>query len=191
MSTDTPKAVLVCARLNARLQPLDRAQHFEDPLTEALSAAAAGEVTGGGCQMSRNGEIACCDIEVELAEVNRGVAVLCASLNALGAPKGSSVTWSAAGRSEEVAVGTTEGLALYLNGTDLPDEVYQKSDVNELIGELSDALGAQGAMLSYWQGPTETALYFYGASFLEMSRRMASIVASCPLCERSRIERIA
>jgi hypothetical protein len=58
-----------------------------------------------------------------------------------------------------VGFGITEGLAVYLNGTDLPDEVYVGGDVNELIAALLECLGAEGDMQSWWEGPRETALY--------------------------------
>jgi hypothetical protein len=44
---------------------------------------------------------------------------------------------------------------------------------------------------SVWDGPTETALYAYGASFKEMSERLAGFAATYPLCERCRIVQIA
>ena len=68
-----------------------------------------------------------------------------------------------------VEINVTEGLAVYLNGTDLPDEVYATSDVNELIAGMHGSLGDEGRMQSYWQGPRETALYLYGSSAARMS----------------------
>jgi hypothetical protein len=47
-----------------------------------------------------------------------------------------------------VAFGVTEGLAVYLNGTDLPHEVYATSDVSDLIAALLGHLGAEGDMQS-------------------------------------------
>jgi hypothetical protein len=51
-----------------------------------------------------------------------------ALLERLGAPKGSQLVVDGGGR--EIPFGATEGLAAYLNGTDLPDTVYRTSDVN-------------------------------------------------------------
>ena len=39
---------IVLARLNARAQPMDRGEVFEDPLDGVLQAAGIGNVTGGG-----------------------------------------------------------------------------------------------------------------------------------------------
>ena len=61
---------IVIARLNARLQPLDRGSLYEDPLDAALQEAGIGRVTGGGTLMSEEGEIELCDIEVELADLS-------------------------------------------------------------------------------------------------------------------------
>ena len=63
------------------------------------------------------------------------------------------------GERVEAPFGFLEGLAIYLNGTELPDEVYQKSDVrNELYEEINRLLGDRGDIQGHWQGPTETAV---------------------------------
>ena len=55
---------IVIARLNDRAQPVDRGELYEDPLQELLAANAWGEVSGGGSQLSEQGEIQFCDIEI-------------------------------------------------------------------------------------------------------------------------------
>jgi hypothetical protein len=75
-----------------------------------------------------------------------------------------------------VTFGTTEGVGVYLNGTELPDEVYQTNDVNELIARLSQSLGDAGEMYSYWEGSTETALYFYGPSADRIRQRISEVL---------------
>jgi hypothetical protein len=45
---------------------------------------------------------------------------------------------------------------------------------HELIDLLSDRLGSEGSVVSYWQGPTETALYLYGPSASRMSERISA-----------------
>ena len=54
MSDVSPEAERRCitARLNARVQPMDRGTYFEDPLNETLLHANLGEVTGGGTQLA-------------------------------------------------------------------------------------------------------------------------------------------
>jgi len=95
-------------------------------------------------------------------------------------------------KSEKVLqIGKAEGLAVYPNGTDLPDEVYAKSDINFVISEFTRLLDAKGRILSHWQGPRETALYIYGESFASMRDSLKDFIASYPLCQKCRIVQIA
>ena len=87
--------------------------------------------------------------------------------------------------------GLWEGLAIYLNGTDLDPEVYANNDVNELIEQLQKAAEGIGRFDSYWQGGEETALYFYGESFAGMKSVLAPVMDGHPLCQKSRVEQIA
>jgi hypothetical protein len=90
-----------------------------------------------------------------------------------------------------VPFGFLEGMAIYLNGTDLPDEVYETCDVNELYEEINRLLGDRGEIQGHWQGPTETALYLYGYSIDEMKSLIADHMANYPLCQKARVETIA
>ncbi|MNY60646.1 hypothetical protein D3C86_1972270 [compost metagenome] len=112
-----------------------------------------------------------------------------AVLERLGAPKGSKLKIE--GEDREVPFGVTEGMAVYLNGTDLAPEVYRDCDSNIVHSELERLLGPEGRVLSYWQGPTETAFYLYGSSYQEMEARIADFLASYPLCQRCRLQQIA
>lgn len=80
---------------------------------------------------------------------------------------------------------------MYLNGTDLPNEVYETCDSNHVLSECERLLQTGGRVLSWWQGPTETAIYMYGASFDDMRARIESLLAVYPLCQKCRVERIA
>lgn len=84
-----------------------------------------------------------------------------------------------------------EGLGLYINGTDLAPEVYRDNDINELIDTLMDQIKPHGEMQGFWQGPRETALYFYGESAQQMQAAMAEVIAVHPLCQQSRLVQIA
>ncbi|MGZ5417072.1 MAG: hypothetical protein ACXWDI_07815 [Nocardioides sp.] len=42
---------------------------------------------------------------------------------------------------------------LYLNGTDLPAEVYASADVNRVLESLEELLGDDGSLHSYWEEP--------------------------------------
>jgi hypothetical protein len=179
---------LVIAHLNDRAQPIERGERYEDPLDGVLRERELGAVTGGGTLLGETGEVEHCEIEIELVDSSaESVELVVKVLEHMGAPKGSRLVVD--GR--ETGFGVTEGLALYLNGTDLPDDVYRDSDVNVVYDELTSALGELGGIRSYWEGPTETALYMYGTSFEEMRDAIAGFLGSYPLCERARVVRIA
>ena len=95
------------------------------------------------------------------------------------------------GEDLEVAVGRLEGLALYMNGTELHDEVYENCDINYAIDQMEELMGNIGSMYSYWEGPNDTAIYFYGDSFEEMKRCIEPFLNEYPLCQKCRIEHIA
>ena len=184
----TPSAVgdMVIARLNARAQPLDRGEVFEDPLDGILQAAGTGQVTGGGTQLGQEGEIEFCDIEITVPEATDAVlGTIRQALEGLGAPKGSRLIWNDG--ANELEFGAFEGLAVYLNGTDLPDAVYEQSDVNVVYEELNKLVGSEGRVVSHWQGPRETALYLYGPSAETMLSRIRPFLDTYPLCQKARI----
>jgi hypothetical protein len=184
------QSILVVARLNDRAQPMDRGELYEDPLDEVLRKHRAGSVTGGGTQLTADYEVEFCDIEIEVYEpLADSISLITQTLESLGAPKGSKLLLEAQG--EELPFGNYEGLAVYLNGTDLPDEVYAECDSNFVYSEFNRLLGNDGKVHSHWQGPTETALYMYGPSFETMKDRLAPFVGSYPLCQRARVVQIA
>ena len=82
-------------------------------------------------------------------------------------------------------------MAVYLNGSDLPAEVFASCDVNFVISEFSRLLGTGGCILSNWEGPAETALYMYGSSFAGMRGRIEDFLAAYPLCRKCRVAQIA
>jgi len=181
---------LIIARLNDRAQPMDRGELYEDPLHAVLQSQRWGEVSGGGSQLASSGEIAYCEVEIGLVAVSPAVLDgIIAELERCGAPKGSVLRGEALGG--ERPFGGTEGLAVYLNGTDLPDATYRDSDVNFVFSEFNRLLHGQGKIHSYWQGPTETALYMYGASFEGMRAALTPFLQSYPLCERARVVQVA
>jgi len=91
----------------------------------------------------------------------------------------------------ELPFGINEGLAIYLNGTDLSPDVYKTSDINFVYSEFNRLLDTEGRIHSYWEGGRETALYMYGPSFQTMKTRLSDFVASYALCQKARIEQIA
>ena len=172
--------------LNARFQPIDRFE-LEDALQEIFEKNNAGEVIGGGTLLKENGEIESCDIEIDLYENQKNPDWLEGLLNNIGIPKGSVIQ----GIEPPICVGTLEGMAIYLNGTDLPEEVYKNCDVNYVIAQLEQAVDIIGSMYSYRELNEFTALYFYGVSFSMMKERIEDFVSTYPLCQKCRIEQIA
>ena len=179
----------VVLKLNARLQPMRR-HELEDAIQGVLEKEQMGEVTGGGTVQNPDGEIVSCDIDIHLAgDKWDHVSFLVNLLNRLGIPNGSALL--GIDRKFRVEVGTLEGLAFYVNGTDLPDEIYESCDINHVIEQMESAMNGIGRFYSYWEGNEWTALYFYGVSFVEMKQKIEPFIASYPLCQKSRIEQIA
>ncbi|MEO0912056.1 MAG: hypothetical protein AAFY59_03580 [Pseudomonadota bacterium] len=185
-----PEGLLVVARLNARVQPLDRYEYFEEPLSAFLKSAGLGRMTGGGTQLVGEPDgIAYCEIEMALSDDGpEAITALVRQLEETGAPMGSTLIREGA---PDLPFGMLEGLGLYINGRDLADEVYATSDINHVIEECSRLIPDEAPILGHWEGSTETALYFYGRSFAEMSAAIAPFVESYPLCEKARLEQIA
>jgi hypothetical protein len=182
---------LVVVRLNARLQPMHRGEHFEDPLIDIVKELSLGEVTGGGTQLSGDDSgVEFCDIELVMPETNEtALGSLIAALEELGAPKGSKLLVGEEGA--ETPFGSHEGLALSLNGTDLPDEVYRTCDINHVVAELDRLMGEKGRFMSYWEGARDSVLYCYGPSFATMRAAIEPLLAGYPLCAKARVEQIA
>jgi len=172
--------------LNARLRPLDRGARYETPLKEILGTSMPGSrVTGAGTLLSAEREPLVSDIDLDIeGDAPQALELVTGTLEAAGAPKGSRARLDEGG---PVPFGVTEGLAVYLNGTDLPGEVYASSDINDLIAALSGRLGTEGDMQSWWQGPRVTALYLYGPSAARMTELIADVLAQFPLAQRCRI----
>lgn len=183
--------VFAYARLNARLMPIDRGERFEDPLDGALRKQGWGSVTGGGTMQSKAGEIDYCGIDLDLLNLPESVPFVCDFLTKAGAPKRSVLEYSDNGVECKAPFGRLEGLAIYLNGSELPKKVYQECDINVVCERVEALLGDRGDRWSHWQGPTETALYYYGDCFDTMRRLIADFVAEYPLCARCRIVQIA
>ena len=186
----TREGVKIVARINARLQPLDRGDLYEDPLAIFLAAGELGEVTGGSSQLAANGRAEACDIEIMVPHADDATLdAIRAALEQLGAPKGSRLIVE--DRGEEYQFGANEGLAVNLNATSLPEEAYRDCDVNVAIEEIDRLLDGTGRVQGFWEGPDETTLYIYGDNAEDMRARIGGFLQTYPLCAKSRIERIA
>jgi len=181
---------ILIATLNARLQPMHRGD-VEDAFNTATEKRGYGaRVVGGGTAFAPDGEIEECDLEIEVDELSEAsIGIVIGLLESILAPKGSRLTIPS--RGDPVTFGTHEGLAIYLNGTDLPPEVYEACDIKHVVEECQRLLKGDGHIASHWEGPVETALYIYGKSFAAMRERLLPFLKSYPLCEGCRLEQIA
>ncbi len=181
----------VTAQLNHLLMPLDRGARYEDPLNELLAQKGLGKTDGGGTMQLPSGEILYIDVEIILNNLTEGIPFVIEQLEALGAPKGSILKIHDSEPSREIPFGKIEGVAVYLDGVNLPDEVYASCDVNVVIEEFNKRLDGHGEMQSYWQGPRETALYLYGDNSEEMKGLISDFLNTYLLCKGARVVTIA
>jgi hypothetical protein len=169
---------------------VQRGDRYEDPLAYWLEERFPGSrVTGGGTLRSSEGEPLSCGIDAEV--VGDTDAILDGVVGFLveqGAPRGSSATIvDGAYR----PFGMAEGLAVYLNGTDLPASVYAAHDVNEFFDQLHEAVAGTGVLQSFWEGHDTTAVYVYGPSYDHLLTAIGPLLASHPLAEKARVLQIA
>lgn len=178
--------------LNARFQPMHR-HDLEDALEEVLLEHCLGSVDGGGTAQMPSGEISSCDIELCLRDLSQETLDKVAEIvDRLGVPKGSELLWNTGGNSyEQQPVGRLEGMAVYLNGTELPAEVYETSDVNFVIQQMDTLMEGIGGLYSWWEGPEDTALYFYGESYEKMLEAVSGFLVEYPLCQKCQVKQIA
>lgn len=178
--------MFIVLHLNEKLQPIHRGD-LEDYLEEVLEKNGLGEVTGGGTLMEKNGEINSCDIEIEFSDGDPDALEWFKKfIGGLNIAKGSALKIEGC---DDFPVGNFEGMGLYLSN-DLPDEVYQANDVNDLIARLGEALEEAGDLRS-WCEKEFTALYYYGSSFDEMKRLAEPVLNAHPLGKECNIVRIA
>jgi len=177
-------------RLNARLASVQRGDRYEDPLAFWIETAFPGSrVTDGGTLRSTEGEPLSCAVRADVvgdAEAIEGA--VAEFLDGLGAPLGSSLVL---GDRPARGFGVQSGFGLYLDGTGLPQDVYAENDINEFIDELHARTSSHGVLQSFWEGPTQTALYLYGDDATALAASIAPFVDTHPLAVNARLERIA
>lgn len=173
--------------------PIDRGEVYEDPLDDFLKIKHYGMVTGGGTLLTADNDIEYCELEIQTSidEVNsdEAIAEIIKKLEELGAPKGSKRIIESSGK--EIKFGKLEGLGIFLDGVNLSEEVYKNSDSGALADEIRRLADIKSDVIRYWNGNTETGLYFYGPSFDYIKNSISEFVSDHPECENARIERIA
>lgn len=174
------------ARLNARLQPEHAQELFVEPLSAWLQDAGQGDAALGQVGHSPDGEVLYVDLRIALQDESE-VATVIVGLEELGAPLASTLLLPEG----EHDFGRMQGLGLYLDGQNLPEQVYETCDPHEVFEQVSGCIDGLGDICSFWQGESETALYLYGQEAAAMEQAMAGFLASYPLCQGARLERIA
>ncbi|HSJ01105.1 MAG: hypothetical protein ACAI34_13105 [Verrucomicrobium sp.] len=185
---DPDNRISATAEFNHKIGPIQRGDVYEDPLTEYLDGLGAGEVDGGGTMQNKDGEIAFCDLHMLLHPSETIIPSIIQFLEQRGAPRGSKLrVFSGESIQQEIPFGIREGFGVYLDGVNLPDEVYRDCDSNFVVSELDRLLSGHGSVEAHWQGPTETALYLYGDSIAVMTTLVTDFLASYPLCRGARV----
>jgi hypothetical protein len=185
---DTDDRISATAEFNHKIGPIDRGERYEDPLGDALSEKGFGEVDGGGTMQSKEGEILYIDVHMYLSNPDESIPFVTRMLEKQGAPRGSKLKiYEGDEVAREIPFGVREGFAIYLDGVNLPDEVYRDSDSNVVVSEIDKLLVGHGEIEAHWQGPTETALYVYGDSIATMKSLIQGFMESYPLCKGARI----
>lgn len=173
--------------LNSRLQPQHRLG-LERAIHKMLIKEVIGCVTGGRSFTDDNGEIIGCSIEIDLVdESSEDIARLAEIVQKFKIPLGSQLVYDEV----RIPIGMTQGLGLYLNGVDLPAEVYQEYDVCDVVENTTKLLHEIGDFCSYWNGTNTSAIYFYGDSFTEMKEAIEGFLQTHPLCKQCRVLQIA
>ena len=188
----TEEPNFIVATLNDKIMPIDRGEIYEDQLDKLLSEKNWGEVSGGGTMQEKTGEIKFCDIEIKLneSEIDKNVInQIIEKLESLGAPKGSELNIEKT--EEKISFGKLEGIGIYIDGLNLPENVYLECDINFVISEVHRLTETNYIINRYWESGDGTALYFYGNSFEKMKTQIKELIENYPLCQNSKIVRIA
>ena len=103
---DRENPLFVYIKLPVAIGPLDRGELFEDPIQETLEAASLGNITGGGSQLSDadaqgKRSIDFCGTDVDLYDVERGLALLRRELLRIEAPPGTLLRYELDGQEYE------------------------------------------------------------------------------------------
>lgn len=177
---------VILARFYEHIEPLDRGDRYEDLLQAVLENTNIGRVTGGGSQLNELGGIEFADVEIELANLDEpALRTVADALEQAGAPQGSELIAAADDRILR-QFGTLQCLAIFLDGTSLPDEVYADLDFDAVVGEIGAAAG-EDSFRGFWQGPEETGVFFFGPDAEAMFTRVEPVLRRLPIGQNARV----
>jgi len=106
-------STFVFVKIPEAIMPLDRGSKYEDPLDEALTRARLGTVTGGGSRLGRPDatgaqHVEWVGIDVELADLEKGLPFLASELRRLGAPNSTVLEFKHDGRARSIEIDKVE-----------------------------------------------------------------------------------
>ncbi|HEY3452658.1 MAG TPA: hypothetical protein VGK67_40310 [Myxococcales bacterium] len=182
-----PKTFRATARIWEPIMPIERGERYEDPLNRALRRAKLGLVEGGGTMLGEDREIEFVDVEMVVRDVDGVIERVCELLDECGAPRGSELSFEKDGEQQVVAFGKAEGVAIYLDGVNLPKQVYESTDINVLADKLTAAMKGKGEIRGSWPGPEETSFYLYGANADRLFASIEKVLRTYPLCQNARV----
>jgi hypothetical protein len=84
---------------------------------------------------------------------------------------------------------TEQAVLVYLNGTDLPDNVYAECDTATLEDRLIEVIerDSLGEFDGNEVGPTETKIFMYGPDAERLFGGIESTLRGYALCQRARV----
>jgi len=176
----------VTLRLNARLQSRHRGTFYEEPIDDAIEGF--GFVYNQSTLEELTKESGHCDVEIYLSEnTKENMDKLLNILDEIKIPSGSLLI----AENLKMPVGELEGFALYLDAKEIPNEACEGYDVGYAIEILNELLDSSGSCYSYFEDAEKIALYFYGDSFDDMKEKITDFLDAYPLCQNSKVQRIA
>lgn len=180
---------IITARLKAHIEPIDRGEWYEDPLSEVLEKNRMGEVTGGGSALGDDFKIMHADLEIALANLGTALQLTRDCLEKLGVPVGSELIYEADSEVKSIPFGNREIISIYLDGVGLPDEIYANADFDQIVSDISETVNSRGAgeYRGFSQGETETALYVFASSADSTYAALQSVIAKHPLFQNARV----
>ena len=175
--------IIAVAKIREFIEPIARGERYSWPLGQILKENKLGDDMGGGSMDLPNGEMEFAWIDLELANDEKAFQLTCETLTKLGAPKGSTLEFKFEGVTRSFPFGSTEGLAIYLDDSEL-SSASALSSFEKAHDEITKALSVEnaGEIRESWDGPTEFGLYLYGGSAKKIYTVIKPIFEKYPLC---------
>jgi hypothetical protein len=161
---------------------------YEAPLASALLSHRLGELAGTSVVMNSEMEIEYVEFELILVNHDKALQLVKLVLEEAGVPAGSEIRSEREEGLEILPFGRKEGIAIYLDGIGLPDEVYEKCSCDGLAFLIAGALSSvDGEIRGSWVGRSETAIYLYGPNAETMFSTIKPMLTTYPLCQNARV----